>query len=180
MKKNNTILGIILLGLGVVALLNSFNIINFSFSIWRLWPVIFLIPGLAFELNFFNNNGPVGFVIPGGILTTFGLIFMICSIFGYQHMVYLWPWFLGSLGVGFYQFYIFGNREKPIFWLAFSFLTFAIASTVLSLLSIKGNFVFPVILIIIGFVLLKQSRSKNEDPIFKVEYENDTDNPTEE
>ena len=175
MKKNNMIFGIILLGLGVMALLNNLNIINFSFSIWRLWPLVFIIPGLVFELNFFNNNGPVGLVIPGGILLTFGLIFMICSIFGYGHMVYLWPWFLGGVGVGFYQFYVFGNREKPIFWIAFSFLAFAATSTVLSLLSFKGSFVFPVLLIVIGLILLKQSRDKNDDPVFKVEYDNDTE-----
>jgi branched-subunit amino acid permease len=87
-------------------------------------------------------------------------------------MVYLWPWFVGSVGVGFYQLYIFGNRERPIFWLAFSFLAFAITSSALSLLSIKGNFVFPVLLIVIGGIMLKQSRS-NDEPLFKVEVEKD-------
>jgi len=173
MRKNNMIIGAILIGLGVLALMNSFGIFGFSFSAWQLWPLIFLIPGLIFELNFFNNNGPVGFLIPGGILTTFGLIFMICSIFGYSHMIYLWPWFVGSVGVGFYQLYIFGNREKPIFWLAFGFLAFAIVSTVISLLSIKGSFVFPALLIVIGFILLKQSREPNDEPLFKVERESD-------
>ncbi len=172
MKKNNMIIGVILVGLGLMALLNNFGILGFNFSVWQLWPVVFLIPGLVFELNYFNNNGPVGFLIPGGILTTFGVIFMICSIFGYSHMVYLWPWFVGSVGVGFYQLYIFGNRERPIFWLAFSFLAFAITSSALSLLSIKGNFVFPVLLIVIGGIMLKQSRS-NDEPLFKVEVEKD-------
>jgi len=173
MRKNHSILGIILLTMGVIVLLNTLNIINFSFSIWRLWPLIFLVPGLVFELNYFNNNGPVGLVIPGGILTTFGLIFMICSIFGYQHMSYLWPWFLGSVGVGLYQFYVFGDRERPIFWVSFGFLSFAIASTAFTLLSFKGSFVFPIILIVIGIILLMQSRDKDDEPVFTFEYEKD-------
>ncbi|MCH4890602.1 hypothetical protein EZV73_23675 [Acidaminobacter sp. JC074] len=173
MKKNHSVLGIILLAMGVIALLNTLNIINFSFSIWRLWPLIFLIPGLVFELNYFNNNGSVGLVIPGGILTTVGLLFMICSIFGYQHMTYLWPWFLGSVGVGLYQFYVFGDRERPVFWVSFGFLAFAVTSTVLSLLSFRGSFVFLIILIVVGLVLLKESRNKDDEPVFTFEYEKD-------
>lgn len=174
MKKNNMILGILLLGLGAAALLNNFGLINFSFSVWRLWPLVFLIPGLVFELNYFNNNGPVGLVVPGGILLTYGIIFMVCSIFGYHHMIYLWPWFIGAVGIGLYQLYLFGERHRPIFWVAFGFITFAVLSSSLALLSIKGNFVFPALLIVSGIALLYNSKNNTGDgnAIISVEYEN--------
>ena len=174
MRKNNMVLGVILLGLGAVALLNNFGLINFHFSIWRLWPLIFLIPGLVFELNYFNNNGPVGLVVPGGILLTYGAIFMICSIFGYQHMIYLWPWTVGSVGIGLYQLYLFGERHRPLFWVSFGFITFAVLSSSLALLSIKGSYVFPALLIVAGVALLYNSKGHSDDdsPIISVEYEN--------
>lgn len=175
MKKNNMVLGVILLGLGVMALLNNFGIINFSFTIWRLWPLIFLIPGLVFELNYFNNNGPVGLVVPGGIMLTYGMIFMVCSLFGYQHMIYLWPWFIGAVGVGLYQLYLFGDRQRPLFWVSFGFITFSVLSSSLALLSIRGSLVFPAVLIVSGAMLLYNSRNHNgnDNPIIKVEYDNE-------
>jgi len=48
MKSRNLFFGIVLLVVGVLALLASLDVINFSWSIaWRLWPMLFIFVGIA-------------------------------------------------------------------------------------------------------------------------------------
>lgn len=171
MKKGNVLIGLILLILGGTALLGNLGVIDFTFSVWRLWPLFLLIPGLAFELSYFNNNGPVGLLVPGGILTTYGMLFMFSSFFGYGHLSYLWPVFLGAVGIGLYQLYYFGKRERPLFWVSISFISFSVISIFFSLLSIEGNLVLPIILIVLGGLMIYNPKSNK--PIITVEYEDE-------
>lgn len=172
MKKNNAIIGVVLLAVGGMALLNNLGITDFNLSIWRFWPLVFIIPGLAFELNYFNGNAPVGVLVPGGIFLTYGGLFLFCSFFGYGHMAYLWPLFLGGVGVGLFQLYYFGNREKPIFWVSFGFLSFSLVSIFFGLLSLKGSFVLPVILIGVGAMMLFNHK-EHDKPIVTFEFDRD-------
>lgn len=175
MKKNNVILGVILLILGGIALLNNLGITHYSLSVWRLWPLVLLLPGLSFELSYFNKNGPVGLLVPGGILTTYGSLFMFCSFFGYGHMAYLWPLFLGGVGVGLFQLYYFGNRDRALFYVSASFLGFATLAIFFSMLSLKGSFVLPIVLIVIGTMMILGPK-RHKQPLFTVEYENEDKN----
>ena len=48
MKSRNLFLGIIILFIGVVALLDALDVIDFDWIVaWRLWPVLFIIIGIA-------------------------------------------------------------------------------------------------------------------------------------
>lgn len=48
MKSRNWFLGIIILFVGVVALLAALDVIDFSWIVaWRLWPMLFIIMGIA-------------------------------------------------------------------------------------------------------------------------------------
>lgn len=173
MKKGNIILGSILVLFGGVALLNNIGFIHYELAIWRFWPLVLLIPGLVFQNQYFSNHGDPGFLVPGGILTTYGLLFMYCSFFGYHVLAYLWPLFLGGVGVGLFQLYYFGNREKPLFYVSAGFLAFTAFTLFFGILNIKGNFVFPIILILIGASMLLKSNKDSGQPIITVEYEND-------
>ena len=47
MKSRNLFLGIIILAVGVVSLLASINVINFSWRVaWRLWPMLLIYIGI--------------------------------------------------------------------------------------------------------------------------------------
>jgi len=160
MQKKNATLGLIFLGLGAIMLLNNLDVIQLNVSIWHFWPVIFFIMGISFEMGYFNNRHQknAGLLVPGGIFLTYGLIFTYCSIFGYSHMVYLWPMFIGGVGVGLFQLYCFGYKEKPLFWVSFGFMAFAATAMFLGLITMKGNFVLPLVLILIGFLMLKNGK----------------------
>ena len=48
MKSRNLFLGIIILFVGVIALLAALNVIDFSWIVaWKLWPMLFIIMGIA-------------------------------------------------------------------------------------------------------------------------------------
>ena len=48
MKSKNLFLGILLLFIGVISLLASLDVIDFSWRIaWKLWPMLFIFVGIA-------------------------------------------------------------------------------------------------------------------------------------
>ena len=48
MKSKNLFLGILLLFIGVISLLASLDVIDFSWRIaWKLWPMLFIFVGVA-------------------------------------------------------------------------------------------------------------------------------------
>ncbi len=48
MKSKNLFIGVIIIFIGVVALLNSLNVIDFSWRVvWHLWPMLLVITGIA-------------------------------------------------------------------------------------------------------------------------------------
>ncbi|MBN2796144.1 MAG: hypothetical protein JXR88_12105 [Clostridia bacterium] len=169
MKKKNYTFGIILLAIGFMTLFNNLGFTHFNFALWKFWPFFLIGPGLAFELSYFNHNGPVGLLVPGGILLTYGLLFQFCTFFGYGHMAYLWPLFIGAVGIGLFQLYYFGTRPKPLLFVSFGFIGFTLISMFFALLNLKGNFALPIILIAVGGMMLL-NKHKGES-IISVEYD---------
>jgi len=112
MKKINYIFGFLLLFIGVILILSNFGVIDI---IWdNLWPLFLLIPGILFELGYFISQKDAGLLVPGGILITYGLLFWINVIYGWQLMDHLWPVFPLGVAIGLFQLYLFGGREKGL------------------------------------------------------------------
>ncbi|NLU41548.1 MAG: hypothetical protein GXX08_05045 [Firmicutes bacterium] len=161
MKWDSTsLLGLALLVFGVLSLLANVGAVDLDW--YDLWPLAILGVGIAFELGFFMNRAAnVGLLIPGGILTTVGAVFLICAVFGWDHMEKLWPFFVLAPAAGFIQLYLFGGRNRalliPTFILSavgFVFLVVNFTSTeVLSTL-------IPILMIAFGGFLLLNSPTR--------------------
>lgn len=175
MKKSNITFGGILIVIGIVALLNNIGLIDYQISIWKFWPLFLLIPGLTFEYHYFSKEGNAGLLVPGGILTTYGLLFMYCSFVSYSVLAYLWPVFIGGVGVGLFQLYYFGKEDRALFYVSMSFIAFAVLTSFLGILNIKGNLVLPIILITIGGIILFSPHKDKSDPIINVEYDDENE-----
>jgi hypothetical protein len=77
MKTEKVIWGLILIFIGAVFLLNNFGVINFYWgSVWRFWPIIFILIGA--NMLFSRLNGSTGSILSVS-LTLVALIFL-----GYQ------------------------------------------------------------------------------------------------
>ena len=112
MKKVNYIFGFLLLFIGVILILSNFGVIEI---IWEnLWPLFLLIPGIVFELSYFIYRKDAGLLVPGGILLTYGLLFLVNVIYGWRLMEDLWPIFPLGVAIGLLQLYLFGRREKGL------------------------------------------------------------------
>lgn len=116
MKKNNSFIGLLLILVGVVVLFlrGLFGIKLFEFNTNDFWVFIVLLVGLSFELAFFLTGKNPGLLVPGGIITTIGLLFMFEVTTDWSFAAYTWPVYILSVAVGLFQLYIFSRREKGL------------------------------------------------------------------
>ncbi|OPX42677.1 hypothetical protein CLHUN_34990 [Ruminiclostridium hungatei] len=116
MKRNNGFVGLLLIAIGVIVLLlrGLFGIRLFEFNSVDFWVFIVLLVGLSFELAFFVIGSKPGLLIPGGIITTIGLLFMFEVTTDWNFAEYTWPVYIFSVAVGLFQMYIFSKRQKGL------------------------------------------------------------------
>jgi len=112
MKKIKYLFGLFLLFIGVLLILANFGFIEIAWD--NLWPLFLLIPGIFFELSYFISRKDAGLLVPGGILITYGLLFLINVIYGWHLMDNLWPIFPLGVAVGLFQLYLFGGRDRGL------------------------------------------------------------------
>ncbi|PYG87645.1 hypothetical protein LY28_02017 [Ruminiclostridium sufflavum DSM 19573] len=116
MKKGNYFIGLILIAFGAVALiLNTvFDVRLFKFDFYDFWVFIILLVGLAFELGFFLTGSKPGLLVPGGIITTIGLLLMFEVSTDWHFARFTWPVYIISVAVGLLQMYLFSKRERGL------------------------------------------------------------------
>jgi len=112
MKKVNYLFGLLLLFIGVLLILANFGVIEIVWD--NLWPLFVLIAGILFELSYFIYRKDAGLLVPGGILTTYGLLFLVNVKYGWHLMEDLWPIFPLGVAIGLFQLFLFGGREKGL------------------------------------------------------------------
>ena len=159
MKKINYIFGFLLLFIGVLLILANFGIVKI---VWEnLWPLFLLIPGIIFELSYFIYKKDVGLLVPGGILITYSLLFLVNVTYGWRLMEDLWPIFPLGVSIGLFQLYIFGGRERglliPVGILGVISLFFLINN----LLFIDFRLIPGIMLMVIGiWIIFKKTKIK--------------------
>ena len=160
MKKINYLFGLLLLCIGVLLILANFGVIEIVWD--NLWPLFLLIPGIVFELSYFIYRKDAGLLVPGGILITYGLLFLVNVIYGWHLMENLWPIFLLGVAIGLLQAYLFGGREKylliPVGILGAISLFFLINNLVF----IDFRLLAGILLVLIGiWIIFKKIKSNN-------------------
>lgn len=121
-----------------------------------------IIPGVGFHLSYFsgrNKNNP-SVLMPGAILTIYGLYFLFSILTDWQFSDLLWPIFPLGVGVGFYELYVFGSGRKQHFNTAISLIGLSVFAFVMTLFSLNFNYMFPVILIGTGLLIVYQTSIK--------------------
>ena len=160
MKKINYLFGLFLLFIGALLILANFGVIEIVWD--NLWPLFLLIPGIVFELSYFIYRKDAGLLVPGGILITYGLLFLVNVIFGWHLMEDLWPIFPLGVAIGLFQLFLFGGREKglliPVGILGAISLFFLINN----LLFVDFRLLVGILLVVIGiWIIFKKIRSNN-------------------
>ena len=158
--KNNILWGFFLLFAGGMLILANFGIIEISWD--NLWPLVVLIVGLFFELNYFVYRKDAGLLVPGGILITYGLLFLFGNIYGWHLMGQLWPIYPLGVAIGLFQLYLFGGRDKGLLIPVGILLAVSLFFLIGNFLWVDFKLLIGVILIITGIVIiLKKTKPTN-------------------
>ncbi len=163
MRRSNYIWGILMIVFG--GLLLSENLFNFNiFSPMLFLPMLLLGLGLSFEAGYFINRKSPGLLVPGGILTTIGLMYFFEVITNWQFADLTWPIYVLSVAIGLFQLYLFSGRPKglliPIFILLAVALSF-LSMNVLSVFSSWYDFKLVISLILIGLGIYVVTRKSS-------------------
>jgi hypothetical protein len=153
MSRNNYSIGIILIGIAFILLLGKLGVFHILGSL--LWPLFILVPGLLFHFLYFNRVLPAGILVPGGILTTYSVMFFFCNIFGWGAMSYLWPGFIFGVAVGLYELYMFDRQgDRGLFMASMILGVIAAVLFAMMILFKLGVYLIAVILVLAGIYLI--------------------------
>jgi hypothetical protein len=164
MNRKGAFWGVLLIVIGCLLIINQTFDINF-FSMTNFWPLFILIPGLMFEFSYFISRKNPGVLVPGGILTTIGLLFFFEILTDWTLAEYTWPVYILAVAIGLFQLYLFSGRPSglliPVFILtavaSISFLGMIFGNV---LAWIDFGLVGPVIFILLGLYILFRATSK--------------------
>ena len=79
-------------------------------SFISLWPLLLIWFGLS---SGSSRRADGGSPMASGVLITYGIMFMLCEVLGWQLMQYIWPGFLFGPALGLYKSYrITGSRTQ--------------------------------------------------------------------
>ncbi len=160
MKKINYLFGLFLLFIGVLLILANFGVIEIAWD--NLWPLFLLIPGIVFELSYFIYRKDAGLLVPGGILITYGLLFLVNVNYGWHLMDNLWPIFPLGVAIGLFQLYLFGGREKGLLIPVGILGAVSLFFLVNNLLFVDFRLIAGIILVLIGiWFIFKKGNSNN-------------------
>lgn len=169
MKRSSSLLGGAFVVLGIIMLSARYLFGKNMFTLGPddFWPMIILMMGVVFELVYFISLRAPGFLVPGGILTTYGLLFFFEVATDWSFAQYTWPIYIIGVAVGLFQLYLFSGRPKGLLMaaailtgIAFTALIVIIFRIFLS--TVDLGLVVPALLIFVGLVLvLGRSRIKS-------------------
>ena len=156
MRRLQFLIGFLLILIGGSSLITySFHLKNEL--IHHLWFLCVLIPGLYFEMNYFQTRRNPGQLVPGGILTVIGLLFCFEILTRWDYSNYTWPIYLLAVAFGLFQLYLYDHQDKGLL----------IPITILCLISflfylqlfISSSLLLAIFLIIIGlYILLRKNK----------------------
>lgn len=158
MNSQSKVLGSILVIIGLLAILSQIFHISI-FNINNLWFLFILVPGLCFEFAYFTTKREPGILVPGGILTTIGLLFCFEILTGWRFSAYTWPIYPLAVAIGLFQLYWFGGKEKALLIPVGILSTVAAAGLIGSLLNqifywLNHSLLIPIVLIIFGLFII--------------------------
>ena len=149
--KRNIVVGVALILLGIIFLLQNFDVIRVE----NWWAAFVIAIGISFFFGWFYDRTQTGLLLPGSILVILGCQFLFLH--------WDWPIFIMAPAVGFWLMYFLGHEDRGV-------LVPAFVLTVIALVFwLQDSFLeeyWPVLFIVAGIGLLfwrhpENSRKRN-------------------
>jgi hypothetical protein len=159
-NKRDMKLGLMIIIAGIIILLGKLGV--FGFLGRSLWPLVIFIAGLVLQGLYFSRRGESILLIPGGILTVWGLVFVICNIWGWGLMAHIWPALLLGIAVGLYEYYLNDNLQSNLLlWVSVSLGLLSFIFFLFSLMKTGGIYLLAAVLIGGGLWLILGRKGSN-------------------
>lgn len=153
MSDNKLTTGIFILGAGIFILLGKWGVFNFLGS--TLWPLLILIPGILLHIYYFSTKRSPEVVIPAGILTVYGIVFLIANIWGIGVLAHLWPAFILGIALGLYEYDLFATpRPQGVFLVSLILTVVSLSLFGFTLLTLSVIYLLAILLIAAGLWLI--------------------------
>lgn len=158
MKISSIFWGILLVLLGGLLMANNLGGWHL-FRIERMWPIFVFIPGLLFVGVYFRGHRNPVLLVPGGILTTIGLLFFFETVTDWQLAAYTWPIYPLAVAIGLFQLYLFSGRQRGILIPVFILTTISVVAFTAMFFNLMQQWVnygilLPILLILAGIILI--------------------------
>lgn len=151
--KNERAIGIFIVVAGLVILLGKLGV--FGFIGRTFWPLVLLIPGILLHLYYFVRKTSTAILIPAGLFTVYGILFLICNITEWSLLTYLWPVFIFGIALGLFEYALFEYpRPASIYSISIILLAVSIVLLFVTLLTTSFMYVIAAILIFAGIWLI--------------------------
>lgn len=149
MPRNQQVIGIAILAAGLFILLGKMGV--FAFIGGTMWPLLMFLVGIAFYVFARMAILPPVMMVPAGMLTTYGILFMLSSWIHWRLFGYLWPMLLIGIGVGLYGYYKYDPYHPRGAWQgALLFSGVGSAMLILMLVFAVSTYMIAVALILVG------------------------------
>ncbi|MCE5167808.1 glutamate synthase [Paenibacillus profundus] len=153
MAKNQRVIGIVILVAGFIILLGKWG--AFAFIGGTMWPLILFVIGVAVYGLVRARLAPPIALVPAGMLTVYGLLFMASHWIHWRLFGLLWPLLLIGIALGLYGYYVYDPHHPRGAWLgALLFGGVGIAMLTLMLVFAVGTYMIAVALIFVGAALV--------------------------
>lgn len=158
-SKNDMKLGILIAAAGIVILFGKLGV--FGFLGRALWPLVILLPGIILHVLFFSRRVTAPMLIPAGVLTIYGLMFVICNFWGWGLMKYWWPMLVLGISLGLFEYSLYSPYRSRLLTLGSAL--FGVLSLVLLIFGLFGTAFLYVVgaVLIIGGVWLMAGRGRS-------------------
>lgn len=151
--RNERAIGIFIAVAGLVILLGKLGV--FGYIGRNFWPIVLLVPGILLHLYYFLRKTSTVVLIPAGVFTVYGILFLVCNLSGWYLLAYLWPVFIFGIALGLFEYALF-EYPRPAMVYSISIITLAVSIVLLfvTLLTTGFIYLFATLLIFAGIWLI--------------------------
>lgn len=149
MPRNQQVIGMAILAAGLFILLGKIGV--FAFIGGTMWPLLMFLIGIAFYVLTRIGLLPPVMMVLAGMLTMYGVLFMLSHWVHWRLFGLLWPLLLIGIGIGLYGYYAYDPYHPRGAWQgALLFCGIGAVMLLLTLVFAISTFIVAFTLIVVG------------------------------
>jgi peptidoglycan/LPS O-acetylase OafA/YrhL len=168
-KKKQIFTGIIIIIISIIVLIVNLKLFEEDFG--KLWPTLFLLLGVILYIFYFATKKQYNRVALS-FLATFvsvsSIPLFILTFTSFEHITYIWPGFILSIGCGLMTVYLYGERRRGTLFLAQVLIAIPLLIWIFFAMHSKFGIVIGVVLLMIGVAYLARGLIREEKPSISV------------